>query len=329
MELLRQLIAAESHTGNYEAMIACITTYLAAHTSAKIIRQDVAPRRANIIAVFGKPKLVINAHMDTVPPVGAWQTNPLQLSSKKDKWYGLGTTDTKGSLYAVLTAASQAKPKDLMLLFSVDEEQADTLTGVGHFLASTYKKGLTYALVCEPTELAFVNRHQGYCSFKISTKAKPAHSSEKNKENAITKAAAIVLALQYASFNIGMIKGGKRVNIVADNCEVQVSFRSYDLPQSVKKKIEGIVHGIDNSAEVAPLFLASPLLGKEAFPFLKENMHKVSFWTEAALFAEAGIPAIVFGAGSIKQAHTQDEFVEKKQLKGAVKKFTEIMRRWP
>ena len=51
----------------------------------------------------------------------------------------------------------------------------------------------------------------------------------------------------------------------------------------------------------------------------------VDFWTEAALFSQAGFPAIVLGSGDIKQAHTIDEWVEVSQLEKTIKIYAEVI----
>ncbi|MEM9058424.1 MAG: M20/M25/M40 family metallo-hydrolase, partial [Pseudomonadota bacterium] len=51
----------------------------------------------------------------------------------------------------------------------------------------------------------------------------------------------------------------------------------------------------------------------------------VDFWTEAALFSAAGVPAIVFGPGDIAQAHTADEWVALNELKTAFDTYVRII----
>ncbi len=52
----------------------------------------------------------------------------------------------------------------------------------------------------------------------------------------------------------------------------------------------------------------------------------VNFWTEASLFAQAGIPAIVLGPGNIAQAHVVDEWVSLEQLQRALEIYTKLGR---
>jgi acetylornithine deacetylase len=56
-----------------------------------------------------------------------------------------------------------------------------------------------------------------------------------------------------------------------------------------------------------------------------ESGPAVDFWTEASLFAQAGLPAIVLGPGNIAQAHVLDEWVSIEQLESALKIYTQLV----
>ena len=57
-----------------------------------------------------------------------------------------------------------------------------------------------------------------------------------------------------------------------------------------------------------------------------ESGPAVDFWTEASLFAQSGIPAIVLGPGNISQAHVLDEWVSLEQLESALKIYTQLVK---
>ncbi len=276
--------------------------------------------------------------MDTVPPVGRWTKSPTGLEESDGKLYGLGTADTKGNIYCVLKAAAQARPKNLMLLFSTDEESEgndpDSSAGSGYgsgvarFLASEYATGIKHAIVCEPTSLKFIDQHKGYCSYKIKVRTQPSHSSlsanSRSMPNSIAQASKIITKLDSLGFNIGTISGGTRENIVADLCEFTVSMRAYQQEKSVAEKLTFAVDPAYD-VKITALTAGEPLIPKDQFPYTSAKMHKADFWTEAALFSKSGINSVVFGAGNIEQAHAPDEYVEKKQLDEAQKILEQIM----
>jgi acetylornithine deacetylase len=310
MKLLKDLLV-DSYSGEYSKIAKVIVQYLKKNTNAKIILQKFGKKK-NVIAIFGKPSLLINCHMDTVVPVGKWNTNPLKLTEKNGKMYGLGTCDVKGSLYCLLKAVANKKPKNLMLLFSFDEETGSVESGVTYFLKSKYYKGIKKAIVCEPTELKIINKHKGYYSFIIKVMTKPGHSSGNLKDSAITKSAKMILDLSKEGFNIGKVEGGSKGNIVAHSCEFKISIRSYDGVLDVVKKIKKIC----KNATIKKHFIG---------PSLNKKGSEVNFWTEAALFDQKGINSVVFGVGSIKQAHKNNEFVEKKDLIKGIKDFEALI----
>ncbi len=317
MKLLEALLV-NSYAGDYRAIIEVITAFLRQNTDSQITLQNLADQKANIIATFGKPKLVINCHMDTVPPAAGWKTEPTRLCYGDGKVYGLGTADTKGNIYAVLKAAQAVNPKDIMLLFSVDEE-CDHNTGVDYFLGTDYKTGLQQAIVCEPTALHFINRHKGYYCFLVEVQATSAHSSQTSAQNAVVKAASLVTKFHRAGFNVGEIKGGRAGNIVPAFCQFKVSLRSYGAYPKVYQQVVAIA----GKNKISALFCGAPLMNSSSV-FAQENK-AVEFWSEAALFQNAGIPAVVFGAGNIKQAHGNNEFVTLTELTQAQQQFESIM----
>jgi acetylornithine deacetylase len=325
MNLFTELLV-DSHSRDYNALVNVIATYLEETTDAQVIIQKIDEKRSNVIAKFGNPKLLINCHLDTVPPQGEWQNDPLTLTDDGDKYYGLGTTDTKGNIYCALKAAAETKPQNLMLLFSVDEESGKGNAGVKAFLASELKEGLEHAIICEPTGLKFVNNHKSYYSYIFSMKTESAHSALAGPEikNAITEAAMMIVELDTLGFNVGSVSGGSLGNIVADKCEFKASVRTFESPETVSNQLNNLIAKYPG-ADVKTHFIGLPLTTSGDFHYFTGEFHEVPFWTEAPLFAAAGINSVVFGAGHLEQAHTTDEFVEKAQLDGALKVFEQIM----
>src|SRR3989338_4591428 len=118
---LEQLIAINTQNPgtDYKKMTLLLSKKLQEHGA------HVAMVGQNIVGIWGKPTLLINAHIDTVKAVG-WKTNPLLAKVRKGKTIGLGACDNKGNIYCIFKAIealrARKKIKDLMVLFSVDEE---------------------------------------------------------------------------------------------------------------------------------------------------------------------------------------------------------------
>lgn len=317
MKLLHDLIKINTYEGNYTEMTHYLVEYLKIETDAKIYIQNISQNKANVIAVFGTPDFLLNAHMDTVKPSNAWTFDPLCMTVREDKIYGLGACDTKGNIYMVLKALQEANPQNVMVLFSVDEESG-IKTGVKYFLESDFKTNIKRAIVFEPTELKYVSGHKGYYSFTLENFSDSAHSSVQST-GAIVKAAHNIIRLDELGFNVGMIEGGTAGNVVSQRCTYRASIRTYETLTDVVDTIKQncIETKIENR------FNGPPLINKA--PSFNGDFHEVGFWTEASLFQEAGINSIVFGAGSIQQAHSEDEYVEEWQLEKGIEKLKSLL----
>ncbi|MEE4311305.1 MAG: M20/M25/M40 family metallo-hydrolase [candidate division KSB1 bacterium] len=322
---LFEKILVKSCEGDYHAIAGVLSDHLEKIGAEVIIQQydDHGIVKKNVIGIFGSPELLINCHMDTVPPGEGWDTNPYELVEKDGKLYGLGTCDTKGNIYALLKAIERQRPQNLMILFSFDEEVGSLFSGVTLFLESELSNDIKYAIVCEPTGLRFVDRHKGYSSFRIKVRTKAGHSSIKS-ENAIAKAAPFIIDLDRAGFNVSNISGGRQGNIIADLCEFKASYRGYDNAGELLDRIVGAHSG---KIEVQPGFNGKAFVNETGILDLSDG-EEVGFWTEAALFQERGIDSLVFGAGHIEQAHSDNEFVEISQIEGAMALFVDIFERY-
>ena len=310
MKFLSDLIGINTYEGNYREIIDLLVGRLEAIDGCQVHIQEIGENKANVVGIFGEPDLLINCHMDTVKPSKAWSQDPLHMYQKDGRIYGLGACDTKGNIYMVIKALEEKMPKNLMVLFSVDEESG-IRTGVKYFLESQYAEGIKRAIVCEPTELKLVSRHRGYYSFTLEDIAESAHSSTGAK-GAIIKAAHNVIKLDELGFNVGIIQGGSAGNVVSSSCTYRTSIRTFDGLELVVEKIKDNCPG----TRIENRFNGPPLINED--PKFEGQFHQVDFWTEGSLFQEAGINTVVFGAGSIDQAHSEDEFVEGWQLEKGI-----------
>ena len=140
----------------------------------------------------------------------------------------------------------------------------------------------------------------------------------------------------YTTLHCGVIKGGTVNNIVPDNCTFEFEIRNIpqDNPEIMFSNIvnyidENIIHPAKKNykncrfewKEVAKYPGLDDSISKDWIKkiqkILKSNSSPatVSYGTEAGLFNQAGIPSVICGPGSIKQAHRPDEFIEISQIK--------------
>lgn len=209
------------------------------------------------------------------------------------------------------------------------------------------------AIIGEPTDMKVVNAHKGIRSFRTTVTGREAHSSQTDKGvNAVMVAAELIVHLSrladdmrrrgdpsgrfdppYTTVQAATIEGGTALNILARHCTFQWEFRylpgtsqdeiaerfvahttemlthlrkiapEADIVTNPRAHVPALTPQHDCPAEA----LAKQLTGRNA-------SEAVAYGTEAGLFQEAGIPAVVCGPGNILQAHKPNEFIEVAQV---------------
>ena len=301
-------------------------------------------------AVRGKPKILFNVHLDTVPVGDGWSSDPHQLRIEEGRAYGRGACDIKGAAAALLTLAEQGAD-NLALLFTSDEEGAGGCC-VARFLETGEAQRFDRVVVAEPTRCKAVLGHRGYLSVKGRFQGTPGHSSEARalRENANHQMARwAVRALELAEsrkatpddpgtcLNIGLVEGGTKSNVIAGAAFVHWSARLQPGDST-----EDFLHGIKACADTETRvnwevpFSGEPLPADGRDDTETRNWceaHQlevgapVDFWTEASLFSAAGVPALVLGPGHIAQAHQTDEWVALAQLEHALDLYGQLVKR--
>ena len=133
---------------------------------------------AYVYARFGEepPRVLLNAHVDTVPANSGYTSPPHLLVRRGDRLHGLGAADTKGAIAAVLEALAERGPtRPVGVLFSGDEERGGSC--IDAFLDSEAAAGLERAIVCEPTGCRVGVRHRGIGAATVSLGGPGGHSS--------------------------------------------------------------------------------------------------------------------------------------------------------
>lgn len=209
-------------------------------------------------------------------------------------------------------------------------------------------------LIGEPTELKPVLGHKGKLAMRCQVKGAACHSAYAPQGvNAIEYAARLIGHLgelgqalahparhdarfdpPFSTVQTGMIQGGQALNIVPADCTFDFEIRAlpdFD-PQQVVQQVRTYattellprMHAVDTTTaiELQPLSAYPGLItppDSEAARLLayvcgSEDFGTVAFGTEGGLFAQAGIPAVVCGPGSMEQGHKPDEYITCEQL---------------
>ena len=300
----------------------------------------------NILCSRGNPRYLFNVHLDTVPQCDGWNTNPLDLIITNSHAIGLGACDIKSAAACILAVIEEGL-EDYAVLFSTDEE-----AGQSRCIKTFAQSKLEYEgiIVAEPTKNMAVTCHRGIATGLIRFHGTSGHSSEKSalENSAIHKQArwsfnALETARKYENkkyesleglaFNIGSVSGGIKPNIIAQSAETKFGFRPLPGQDPFEVFTELNAKSVKGQFDFTKGFIAPSLPAKDNSHRLKalagklklELSKPVNFWTEAALFNEAGYDAIVFGPGDIKNAHQPNEYVDLADLKTALKIYKEII----
>jgi acetylornithine deacetylase len=310
-----------------------------------------------------KRGICFEAHMDTVS-TNNMTIEPLNPVIKEGKMFGRGSADCKGSLASMMYAIkiltkNNLKPStDLYFVASVDEEYNHR--GVDHFL----KKGINLqgAVVGEPTKLDVITACKGVVRWIISTNGKAGHSSRPEKgQNAIYDMMDLIYGIKNdlipsykntkhrllgsPTLSVGCINGGVAVNIIPDRCSIEVDRRLLpgETNDSAKREILELINKLikeknkildinisDPTTETIPMdtdtnekVVKTSMKSCEKITG-KSTMKGVNFGCDASSFTGAGIPSIVLGPGDILQAHTENEFVDLKEVCQATEIYSQI-----
>jgi acetylornithine deacetylase len=353
--LLSELVAfrTDVEEGHERPLAEHLAALLRERGADEVILTDV-PRAAgkdasSVYARFGRPRVLVNAHLDTVPVNSDWSADPFLPRIESGRLYALGAADTKGAAAAILAALSEATPKDTAILFSGDEES--TSVAMRAFIESPLRNGIERAVVCEPTNLRAGTRHRGIASFEVDVSGPGGHSSfADHVPSPIAMLSRLGVALdewaharrdlgpkgfEGTCLNLAKLEGGIAFNVIPAHARLVVSLRASPGADTaaIRAELEALVARVvpgaatrftRQNAPFATRDLASfePLLGDVA-----RTPIDLGFWTEAALFAASGIDAVVFGPGDIAQAHGPDEWVTIDELHRARDIFRDMFRR--
>lgn len=356
-ELLVRLIETPSVNPSYDpaspgedAVGLLIAEHLAA-LGLDVRRDEVLDGRHNVLAVLRAPErrrtLLIEGHLDTVG-LPAGQQRP-SAAVEGTIVRGRGACDVKGALTATLLAleelaADPPRHVDVALLGAIDEEHR--FRGITAHLAAHPLPDA--AVVLEPTGLEVVGAHNGALRLEILVRGDAGHTSTPGQgRNAIADAATVIADLhRWADGTPGApevatvttIAGGQAINIVPDRCVLGVDVRvaPADDPGRLLDELHVRLAALDGvRAEVSEVLLADGgMRTSPDAPFAvaalaaagRDELVAVPYGTDGSKLARRGVPTVVFGPGSIADAHGDDEWVDLRDVLEAARVLVALVR---
>jgi len=254
--------------------------------------------------------------MDTVPPF---------FGSREDGEFiwGRGSCDAKGIIAAMIAAAEKllaSGTRNLGLLFVVGEER----NSAGARAAAATPRGSRFLINGEPTENRLALGSKGALRYEITTHGKLAHSAYPELGHSAIHTLLDVLhdirqiplpqdaLLGRSTLNIGTIDGGRAPNVVADEGEAEIMFRTVGDPAKTREAVSAATAGRAEAREV----LYTPAVQLAKVDGLPTTV--VAFTTDIPSFEGTWGQPFLIGPGSIHVAHTSEERIPKTELSEAV-----------
>jgi acetylornithine deacetylase len=322
--LTRKLMDIESTTGMEGPVGEALATELT-QLGYNVERIPVEGDRFDVWATqpgHPQPQLAFSTHMDTVPPF-------IASRETEDRIYGRGSCDAKGIIVAQIAAAEKLKADGVPvgLLFLVGEERDSQ----GAQTANQQPRGVKFLINGEPTENRLAIASKGTLRVELVARGKMAHSAYPELgESAIEKLLDALHEVRQlklptnpkagpCTLNVGQIEGGRAPNVIPDYAVAQLLFRLVGPAEELRRQITAAVAG---KAE-ANFKLEIPYMELGTVPGVETMV--AAFTTDIPALTHWGQPLLI-GPGSIHVAHTEGEYIEKKQLLDAIDLYAKIAR---
>ena len=313
--------------------------------------QEAAPGRPNVVGVLDTgrpgPSLMFCGHIDTVGVHG--MDRPFQPFRRDDRIYGRGTQDMKGGVAAMVDAArvlqDRAPARGRLLIAAVVDEEFESIGADA--LVKEWRADA--AVVTEPTDLQVAVAHKGFAWFEIEAFGRAAHGSRPAEGidaifrtgRVLARLEALDRALQSrpahplmgtASLHASTISGGHEWSSYPAHCVLKLERRTVagETAVGALREVEAILEELRSAdstfqGDARLVFSRSPhetavdhpltqaLLERARARGVQAGTTGMSFWTDAAILSEAGIPSVLFGPGGAG-LHSTEEYVREEDV---------------
>ncbi|MCC7124492.1 MAG: M20/M25/M40 family metallo-hydrolase [Acidobacteria bacterium] len=309
--------------------------------------------------------LMFCGHIDTVGVAG--MTRPFDPIEREGRIHGRGSQDMKSGVAAMVDAVRVLRDAGgldagrVIVACVADEEHASI--GADALVTTWRADG---AVVTEPTDLGIAIAHKGFEWVEIETEGVAAHGSRpRDGRDAIRLMGRVLTELEAldrdlqsraahpllgtASLHASVIAGGRELSSYPDRCHLQMERRTIpgEAPGSGAREVTGILERLAQAdaafkAGSRALFARSPYEIAAAHPLVLAMQQAasaacgprtpvaptgMSFWTDASVLGDAGIPSLLFGPVGAG-LHGIDEWVEANSVVACRDALVDLARRW-
>jgi acetylornithine deacetylase len=346
IERLSKLVAIQSVSGEEDAIAAAVSAELE-EAGLPVRRQD-----HNVWCEIGdaqRPRLLLNTHLDTVPPAAGWSGDPWSLRIVDGRLVGLGANDAKGCVSAMIEAilatkrrldAGQRLNGTVVLALTAEEETG----GQGLNTILEQIGPLDAAIVGEPTGLVPMVAQRGLLVLRGVARGRsghPANTPPDSPDNAIFAAARDLNRLTEFDWGpphpllgrshaqVTMMHGGVARNVVPDTCEFYLDVRTTpgeshaELYERLRRHLQSELYV--HSDRLVPVQTDVHERIVEAVTRAVPGASPSGSVAVSDMAFLSGIPSVKIGPGDSNRSHTPDEYVLPSELEQGAAAYERII----
>ncbi len=355
LALHRDLVATPSVSGDEVASVALLCSFLQDHGAtvervggSLVAWTGKAPVNGDVESV---PLVVLNTHVDTVPPAPGWTREPYRAASEAGKVFGLGANDAKASVAAMLGAFLAVSEVDLpfaLALMLVRGEETKSV-GTAEVVAEFNRRGLVpaMAIVGEPTGLDFAVAQKGLLIVELVARGEAAHAAHartlgvRNAIVALARDLAAVAALSVqdggaldpylgrATVEPTVVSGGSARNVVPAEARAVLDCRTVpaEPPEALLARLRAVVESelvvlsdrlVPVATDASSALVAAALRARpEAQLYGSATLSDLTFFR--------GVPAVKVGPGRSERSHRPDEFVLEDEIVAGAQFYEQLL----
>lgn len=319
--------------------------------------------RPSVVGVMrgsgGGKSLMLNGHIDTVTILG-YEDDPLSGKVVDGKLYGRGAADMKCGVAAAMVALANSKRLGLRgdVIFTGVADEEDLSIGTEDVLRAGWRAD--GAIVSEPTNLCVINAHKGFIWLEVAIHGVAAHGSRADLGvDAIAKAGHFLAELDVYSHRLqnsspkpsvgpptihaSLIKGGEEASSYPASCSITLERRTVPgesdtfVEQQIREILEAIQGRVENFKFDVKVTASRPAFeSPREGPFCDlvcsaaakamgkhPKVQAEPFWTDCALLASEGIPALLWGPIG-EGLHAKEEWADVESIRAVTNALTSI-----
>lgn len=315
----------------------------------------------NLIAVCGACEIkninnaiLLAGHIDTViANKEKWSSDPFELYEDNENLYGLGVADMKNFTATVLSNLDKITkmPTKRPIIFVLTSDEETVMYGINAVIEFMKNNNIKpeFTIIGEPSSNSFATSNMGFYEFETSIFGKACHSSNPQLGvNAIYIMSKLITFIENFSkqylekgttMNVGTIQGGTMCNIVAEKCTMRWDIRTFsredlqEIQNNVNEFLNKLIKEYDGASYLNQIVFKIPPFTYRENETTRSLMRKYdinettySAATEAGFYQELGSNCVIFGCGDIKDCHSVNEKINKKEFQNYGKLLLNILK---